>query len=104
MAKQFKKWVTGVVLPSLRKYGSYSIPKFDDSNMISNYDNKNVLYIGYIGKYDDEPLYKFGKSSNIYARDYASNKKTLNLFDIVYIAVCDNKDEVEQKFKKRITS
>jgi prophage antirepressor-like protein len=33
-AKQFRKWVTSEVLPSIRKYGYYADPVAKESNMI----------------------------------------------------------------------
>lgn len=35
-AKRFKRWVTSEVLPSLRKYGKYSMAKKPDSYMIED--------------------------------------------------------------------
>jgi prophage antirepressor-like protein len=108
-AKQFKRWVTKDVLPSLRKYGIYSIntdqkqyKSFYDDNMLVNYHEKNVLYIGYIGVHNDEPLFKFGKSINISRRDIEEHQKYYDSFELVYLRVCDNKDKVENIFKAEL--
>ena len=103
-AKHFKHWITSEVLPSIRKYGTYIMPNFYETNLISDYDNKNVIYIGDIGVQNNEQLYKFGKTSNIFTRDYNQHKKTFDKFDIIHIVECDNKDTVEQLFKKELTS
>ena len=74
-AKKFKQWVTKEVLPSLRKYGTYSLntnfisftPSYDVNDLVQFY-NKNVLYIGYIGTKNNEQLMKFGKSGDFETR------------------------------------
>lgn len=72
------------------------------TNLMSDYDNKNVLYVGDIGEHNDEHLYKFGKTSNIYTRDYGQHKKTFEQFHIVHIVEYDN--NVEQIFKRELLS
>ncbi len=57
-AKRFKKWVTGEVIPSIRKTGSYSFPSLDDEsnprNSVSSSNNEflsvqdQLAVIGYV--------------------------------------------------------
>jgi hypothetical protein len=75
---------------------------FYEKNLISTYDEKNVLYIGHIGKHDGETLFKLGKTKNIYTRDYEQHRKTFDTFNVIHIIECDNKDVVEQKFKNEL--
>lgn len=106
-AKTFKKWITYDLLPSLRKYGSYSInydkheyKSFYNDNAIYDYDNKLVLYIGYIGEINNESIFKYGQSNRIFKRDYIQHRKNFDIFELLFIIECDNKDEVEFKFEQ----
>ena len=64
-AVKFREWILEEVLPSIRKHGSYSIQEenkftkesFYDTNMISEFNNKSVVYIGYIGKHNNEYIF-----------------------------------------------
>ena len=107
LAKEFKNLVTSEILPSIRKYGTYSTQpteaiSFYDNNLICNFDNKNVLYLGSIGEYNNEMLIKFGKSGKVFQRDYDDHKKFYGTFNVLHIVECDNKDIVEQLFKKEM--
>ena len=61
-AEEFQDWITSDVLPSIRRNGSYSVQPsqqpqtipFYDNNMLYTYNNKNVIYIGYIGRHNNE--------------------------------------------------
>ena len=102
-AKKFRQWVTKEVLPSIRKTGSYhKVKLFYDENEISTFDNKNVIYCGYVGFYDGEHLYKFGKSIKVFSRDYKQHKLQFDEFEAMFIFECDNKDVVETLIKKEL--
>lgn len=96
------------VIPSIRKYGSFNLHEFYEhnsfyeNNMLVNYSNKNVIYIGYIGVHNNEHLFKFGKTNNIFERDYRKHKYKYDKFDVIYIIECDNKDYVEKRFKDEL--
>ena len=108
-AKLFKKWITSEILPSLRKHGSYSIQSQQpllkniyNENMLLNYDKKNCVYIAYIGIHNNEPLYKFGMTSDIYRRQFKEHENTFDQFELIYVKETDNKEIVEEKFKKEL--
>ncbi len=110
-AKSFKKWVTSDVLPNLRKHGSYIIPATITENTkpsvylnqnVSSFHNKNVIYVAYIGKHNDELLYKYGISSRIFVRDYAEHRKAFDVFDLIYIAETDNNAYIETQFQNEL--
>jgi len=108
-AKIFKKWITSEILPSLRKHGSYSIQpqqpllkNIYNENMLLNYDKKNCVYIAYIGIHSNEPLYKFGMTSDIYRRQFKEHENTFDQFELIYVKETDNKEIVEEKFKKEL--
>ena len=107
-AKKFKKLITGDVLPSLRKYGKYEIKKstmksYYDENTIYQFKGKNVMYVAYLEIVNEVPMYKFGKTDEIYRR-YKEHLKTIPNFTIIYIEETDNKDEVEDLFKTELSA
>lgn len=75
---------------------------FYEKNDITKYDYKNVLYIAYVGKYDNKKIYKYGKSCNIYEREYMKHRKTFEKFKMCYIKISDNKDIIETLFEKEL--
>jgi hypothetical protein len=90
-------WIDNEVLPALWKYGSYSMqpkeinfPKFYDNYAISNFYNKAVLYIAYVGFINREHVFKYGLSRNMFKRDYQQHSKFFYQFDIVLILKTDN--------------
>lgn len=70
--------------------------------MLSKFDNTNVIYIAYIGNYNNKNMYKYGKSTNIYNREFLSHRKKFEKFDMVNIYKTNFKDEVESSFKKEL--
>jgi len=96
-AKEFKRFVTKEVLPSIRKYGFYSvqpalilttemIDSFCDENELSIYLNVNVVYIILIGfDLEGKMVCKFGHSGDFKER-FKSHQKTYgNQIKILYI-------------------
>ena len=80
----------------------YEHTSFYDDNMISTYDKKKVVYIGYIGIYNNEHVFKFGKTLDIFSRDIKKHRKNYGLFDVIYIKECFNYEVVETQFKKEL--
>jgi prophage antirepressor-like protein len=115
IAEEFQVWLENDVLPSIRKSGSYSIQcnnnnllenekTFWDENSISDFNNKKVVYIAYIGIYNNEHLYKFGKSEQVYTREFDQHQKTFEIFRMKHIELCDNMSFVEKELKKELKS
>ena len=106
LAKEIKKWLDNEVLPSLIKYGSYSMqPKtldiklFYDSVAISKFYMKAALYIGFIGKIGKEFIFKYGLSRKMFERDHQQHSKNFDKFQVVFIGECDNCEQVESLFE-----
>lgn len=103
-AKIFRKWLSHQVLPSLNKFGSFSLSKkygnFYDTEDLFEYQNQNVFYVAYIGAPQNEPLFKFGISFDYYRREYKEHKKTFSTFDLIYLRKTDNNRQIEDLFKK----
>ena len=75
-----------------------------DNMLITDYDNKNICYIGYIGIYNDKLLFKFGISTNVYVRDIKTHRKFYKMFVIKYIKECHNHKQLENKFKQELVA
>jgi len=103
-AREFKRWVTSEVLPSIRKSGSYKAESNNIINndlLISDYYNKPVIYIANIGEKEGKVVYKYGKSED-FSNRYESHKGNFNKFSLVYIKISNNILSVEQKFKEEM--
>ena len=106
LAKQIKKWIDGEVLPSLIKYGSYSmqpksinITSFYDTKAISEFYQKAVVYIGYVGLVKNEHTFKYGLSRKMFERDHTQHSKQFNKFTVVLILETDNAEQIEKLFE-----
>lgn len=111
VAKTFKHWVTSKVLPELRKTGTYSlkdtitqkpIRSFYNTKYISDFYGKNVVYIIYVGSYENKEYYKFGISSRIFEREFMEHRKAFETTEVVYITECDNNAKIEKLFKQNL--
>jgi prophage antirepressor-like protein len=108
-AKKIRRWMDSEVMPSIYKYGRYTmapknfkITSFYDKNSLATYEGKNVLYIGYIGEYKDEHIFKYGITAHIYSRDRTQHRKQFGKFEVVMIIECDNNKYVEKLFKQEV--
>lgn len=106
-AKKIRQWLDNTVVPELIKYGTYTMqPKklqfefFYDENRISDFDGHAVIYIAYVGKYDGVYIFKFGLSRDVFSREYNKHRKSFDQFKVLFIAKCDNCEQVEKLFKK----
>ena len=108
-AKKIKKWLDNDVLPALIKHGTYTtqpeklkIDFFYDESTFSDYDKQAVLYLGYVGKYKGEYIFKYGLSRDMFRRDYKEHRKTFDRFKVIFIGKCDNCELVESLFGKEL--
>ena len=93
MAKAFKKWVTGEVLPSLRKTGRYVLN--DEHALLEAYDGMPVIYLGDIGN----AMLKFGWSDYIKMRT-RDHKKDFSEFTLLRVFSTSNNRQVEKLLKE----
>ena len=122
-AKAFKKYVTQVILPSIRRTGNYisnlsniasssnelivksnEITYFYEINDVTPFLNLNVIYFGDTGEVvvidgKTYKIYKIGLSHRSIERDFKEHKKTYMAFKMIYIKHCDNNIIVEQYLK-----
>jgi hypothetical protein len=87
----FTQWVTSVVLPSIRKNGTYVSTKLLEYNKdeLKNYYNKDCVYILHI----KDNIYKYGKTSDIQDRFYR-HKQKLEYTNIEKIYVLNSINEI----------
>ena len=87
----------GRVIPLQKK-----IPSFYRENDLYKFDNKNVIYVAYVGKYNNEQIFKYGIISKIFKREYLCHRKNFERFEMVSIKITDNKDVIEELFQKEL--
>ena len=92
-AKAFKKWVTGEVLPSIRKTGRYV--QNDEHALLEAYDGMPVIYLGDIG----DAMLKFGWSDYIKVRT-RDHKKDFPEFTLLRVFSTSNNRQVEKLLKE----
>lgn len=97
-AKEFKRWITKEVIPSIRKTGSYSLINKPDVKLLpdlNEFENKNCFYLLNI----KDNLYKFGISQNIKDR-ISSHKREHKFKNLVKIWNMDSFEFVKKLEKK----
>uniref|UniRef100_A0A6C0E1E9 Bro-N domain-containing protein n=1 Tax=viral metagenome TaxID=1070528 RepID=A0A6C0E1E9_9ZZZZ len=67
--------------------------------IIQSYDNKNVLYLGFIGIINGKEAFKFGSSGRILKRIYREHNKTYEIFEFVYCIECEQHIKLENALK-----
>jgi uncharacterized coiled-coil DUF342 family protein len=77
---------------------------FWNENSISNFNNKNVVYLSFIGYINGIAYYKYGMTKQIYTREFEQHKKTYDTFIMIHIELCDNMMVVENEFKLELKS
>jgi hypothetical protein len=75
---------------------------FYRKNDITRFDNKNVIYVAYVGLYKKQEIYKYGKSVSVYDREYLKHRKAFTEFEMRHIKITDNKDIIEDLFEKEL--
>jgi prophage antirepressor-like protein len=66
--------------------------------LIQSFDNKNIFYIGYIGKIKDVDSYKFGSTKKISKR-VKDHEKTYERFELLFCIECEKHTLLEQLLK-----
>ncbi|AHA45879.1 BRO-N domain-containing protein [Hirudovirus strain Sangsue] len=117
------KQITKEILPELFATGTYTMPitesditkltkNFYNDNILSEYDNQNVIYLAYVGKHEVvvngtkkiDHVLKFGKTIHISQRDLDEHRKFYETFNIVGIWKTLACDIVEKKIEKNFES
>jgi prophage antirepressor-like protein len=112
-AEKLNEFIAEEVLPTLFTTGSYTLPptgidikelnkSFYDDNYLSDYANKNAIYLAYIGKYKGKYILKYGKTKDFATRDLEQHRKTFNKFNVLKVWETLACDHVEDKIKTDI--
>jgi len=104
-----KLWrtITKEILPTLFRTGSYSLKptqiqidelnkNFYDDNMLSDFANKNAIYLAYIGKYKGKHILKYGKTKDFATRDLDQHRKMFKKFNVIKVwetLACDHAED-----------
>ena len=103
-----KEWLKTEVLPLLDEYKSpfqskeLKISSFYSEVLVSNFYEKAVVYIGYIGKINGSFFFKYGLSRHMFERDYEQHSKKFSVFEIVFIGETDNCERIELLFEQEL--
>lgn len=76
-AKKFKKWVTGDVIPSIRKYGFYKIKKQHEKEMSDVITKLNYMESEMKKVERDLKKDKYPEGATVYAINYSENGKEI---------------------------
>ncbi|ATZ80420.1 Bro-N domain-containing protein [Bodo saltans virus] len=112
-ADEFQQFVFDELLPKLRKNGYYSLSddivkdtsasiSYFDMRNISTFKNVPVIYIGAVGVYQGQLLYKFGYTSNIEERLQQHKKTFGNQFLMLLVCKTYNNIHIESLIKSYI--
>lgn len=78
-------------------------PKVDHVPRQSVLDNsENVFYIYYIGRYDEEPIFHYGITPDLYSREFELRKHGIEKFIMCRYDVIDHHVWVKDIFEKHI--
>ena len=120
-----KLWqkITKEILPTLFTTGTYTLPpkqididrlmkSFYDDNILSQFDNKQVVYLAYVGKHiviihgisKEYHVIKFGITRKIAERDLDQHRKYYKVFNVLGIWETLANAEVEDKLKTNFAS
>jgi hypothetical protein len=88
----------------LNEFIEYDEELFWNENQINDFEDKNVIYLAFIGIFNNERIYKLGRSENVYNREYKQHQKFYEIFKMKFVIECDNMNFVERAFKKFLKS
>ena len=74
---------------------------FFKNNNLTEFNDKNVIYLGYIGKHNEGFLFKYGKTNRIFERN-KEHQSNFNKFELVSVQTTDNNDKIEKLFEKEL--
>lgn len=116
-----EQWLNNQVIPEIsQKYDltifkrtDKTLENYSDKNMITEIQNKNILYLGYIGEtkksgYDSnfnigEQAFKYGITNQYLIRE-ATHKRNIDDFIIFYVQPCIFYEKLEKDFKNELKS
>ncbi len=106
-AKNFRKWILNDILPSFKTKDNTLLnentkPSIYLTKNITDYEDKNVMYIAYVGKHNNELIYKYGISSRMFKREHLEHRKVFKPFVLIYLEETDNNIKIESQFEREL--
>lgn len=92
--------MTGISL--IKSLPSSLKTNFYKSSALYLYDKSNVLYMAYVGKYNNRPTYKYGITKDIYTREMKAHRKNFEMFDMRYIYKTNHNAQLEELLEKEL--
>ena len=71
--------------------------------IIQSYDNKNCVYLGFIGIINGKETFKFGSSGRLLKRIYKEHSKTYDIFEFIHCIECEQHIKLENALKANET-
>jgi len=75
---------------------------FYKNNDLYKFDNKNVIYVAYVGNINNEDVFKYGKSAKLFEREYNAHRRNFDTFEMRCVKITDNKDVIEDLLEKEL--
>jgi prophage antirepressor-like protein len=109
-AVSFWRKITKEILPTLFRTGTYTmgITEIDierlnknlyDDNSLRKWENKNCIYLAYIGYNDEKYLLKFGESYDFPRRELIDHRNDYEIFNVLKIWEVSSSKLAESKIK-----
>jgi len=77
---------------------------YDTNHLIDNFKDRNVIYIGYVGQYGGEMIYKFGITNSVTRRLLMEHQNNFDTFEIYYVGESNNNKVIEDRFMNLLVS
>ena len=75
---------------------------FHKTGNLAKLYKQNVIYIAYVGTHNNKDTFKYGKSSDVFKREYSSHRKTFQIFEMYEIYKTNYKDHVEVQLEHEL--
>ena len=72
------------------------------SKEIAEASNRRLIYMAYIGVYNEKDTFKYGRTDNINRRVIKEHRKKYKCFELMFFIYCENDLFVENEFKKHV--
>lgn len=109
------EYIANEILPTLFTTGTFTLPTkekdierlqkdFYDENMLSDWHNKNCVYLAYIGCHSGNHILKFGISCDFVRRELVEHRAFYKTFNVIKIWESLANKTVEDKLKTNFSS
>jgi|UniRef100_A0A6C0BGT1 hypothetical protein len=75
---------------------------FYKTNDAFKFARQNVVYVAYVGKYNNQDYFKYGVSTNIFQREYEQHRKNFDHFEMCLVKKAYNMYQAEDYLEKEL--